>query len=298
MGCGRGEPRLRQRKVGLRMTFRKRMVVGLGGAAAVVVVAGAAAFACTNLATLNLSSTAGKSGDTVTVTGSPFRVDRTDVTKSNPVVLHWNGVDGAVLAQTKPDKAGNISASFSVPDGQPGYYVLVATQRDAKGADSYGTPARASYQILGANGQSVVQPASTPSAAVGSDSSSAGIIALTVGLGALGLALLRARRSSQGPVGRSARAIGFAPASRSARRTGSSTPIRSYVGWRRNSCLRSAQGNRPTWLGPPSRPSRRCGHTSSGCAWRSVAADGAHSPGFPRQARAGRVSGTLTRSCG
>jgi hypothetical protein len=111
---------------------------------------------------------------------------------AHAVVLHWNGVDGAVLAQTQPDKAGNISATFTVPDGQPGYYVLVATQRDARGADTYGTPARASYQILGPNGQSVVQPSASPAGAVGSESSSSGIIALTVALGALGLALFGA----------------------------------------------------------------------------------------------------------
>ena len=107
-------------------------------------------------------------------------------------MLHWNGVDGATLAQVQPDKAGNISATFTVPDGQPGYYVIVATQRDAKGADVYGTPARASYQILGPNGQSVVQPVSSPAGTVGTESSSSGIIALTVGLGALGLALFGA----------------------------------------------------------------------------------------------------------
>jgi hypothetical protein len=174
------------------LNLRRRAAVVFGTAATATVIAGAAAFACTNLATLNLSSSAGKPGDTVTVTGSSFRVDAKDVTASFPVVLHWNGVDGAVLGQVQPDKAGNISATFTVPDGQPGYYVLVATQRDTKGADTYGTPARASYQILGPNGQSVVQPASSANGTVGTESSSSGIIALTVGLGALGLALFGA----------------------------------------------------------------------------------------------------------
>ncbi|MGH9224506.1 MAG: hypothetical protein ACRD2W_12180, partial [Acidimicrobiales bacterium] len=79
-------------------------------------IAGAAAFACTNLATLNLSSSAGKAGDTVTVTGSSFRVNSTNVAASDAVVLKWNGVEGATLAQVQPDKAGNISATFTVPD--------------------------------------------------------------------------------------------------------------------------------------------------------------------------------------
>lgn len=174
------------------MNLRKKVSVAIGGVGTAMIVAGAAAFACTNLATLNLSSSAGKAGDTVTVTGSSFRVDRTDPARSLPVVLHWNGVDGAVLGEGIPDRAGNISATFAVPEGQPGYYVIVATQKDDKGVDQYGTPARASYQILGPNGQSVVQPVSSPSGTVGTESSSSGIIALTVGLGALGLGLFAA----------------------------------------------------------------------------------------------------------
>ena len=174
------------------MNLRRKVAVTFGAAATATVIAGAAAFACTNLATLNLSSSAGKAGDSVTVTGSSFRVNSTNVASSDAVVLKWNGVEGATLAQVQPDKAGNISATFTVPDGQPGYYVIVATQRNAQGVDAYGTPARASYQILGPNGQSVVTPAGSPAGAVGSESSSSGIIALTVGLGALGLALFGA----------------------------------------------------------------------------------------------------------
>ncbi len=174
------------------MNLRRKVAVAFSAAATATVVAGAAAFACTNLATLNLSSSAGKAGDTVTVTGSSFRVDTRNVAASFPVVLRWNGVDGATLAEVQPDRAGNISATFTVPEGQPGYYVIVATQRNAQGVDVYGTPARASYQILGPNGQSVVQPVATNAGTLGNEGSSSGIIALTVGLGALGLALFGA----------------------------------------------------------------------------------------------------------
>jgi hypothetical protein len=174
------------------MSLRKKGTLLFAAVAAATVFVGAAAFACTNLATLNLSSTAGKAGDVVTVTGSSFAVGRGDA-PTLPVQLRWNGVDGMVLAETVPDRAGNISATFTVPEGQPGYYVLVATQKDARGVDTYGTPARASYQILGASGQSVVAPpANAAAATVPSEPSSAGIIALTVGLGVLGLALFGA----------------------------------------------------------------------------------------------------------
>ena len=174
------------------MNLRKKVTTVFGAAAAASVIAGAAAFACTNLATLNLSSTAGKAGDSVTVTGSSFRVG-SGTTATDPVVLRWNGVEGTELASVTPDKAGNISATFAIPQGQPGYYVIVATQKSAAGVDAYGTPARASFQILGANGQSVVTPAvSSAGSTVASSPSSSGIIALTVGLGALGLALFGA----------------------------------------------------------------------------------------------------------
>jgi hypothetical protein len=176
----------------LQMNLRKKVTTVFGAAAAASVIAGAAAFACTNLATLNLSSTAGKAGDTVTVTGSSFRTS-TATTPAADVVLRWNGVEGAELARVQTDRAGNISASFAIPEGQPGYYVIVATQQDARGVDAYGTPARASFQILGANGQSVVTPAvSSAGSSIASSPSSTGIIALTVGLGALGLALFGA----------------------------------------------------------------------------------------------------------
>src|SRR5947208_10073528 len=128
------------------MNLRKKVAVVFGAAATATIIAGAAAFACTNLATLNLSSSAGKAGDTVTVTGSSFNVNAKDVAASFPVVMHWNGVDGATLAQVQPAKAGTISPTFPVPAGQPGYYVIVATQKDAKGGETYGTPARPGYQ--------------------------------------------------------------------------------------------------------------------------------------------------------
>ncbi|PZR78070.1 MAG: hypothetical protein DLM65_14090 [Candidatus Aeolococcus gillhamiae] len=108
-------------------------------------------------------------------------------------MLHWNGVNGPVLATVNPDNAGNLSANFTVPQTQPGYYVIVATQQDAKGVDSYGTPARASFQVLGPGGHAVSPQAATQSGGAASSSpSSTGIIALTAGLGVLGLALFGA----------------------------------------------------------------------------------------------------------
>ena len=189
------------------MNLKKKGTAFFGTAVAAMAFTAVAAFACTNLATLNLSTASGGVGDTVTVTGSSFRTPRAAEDVVMPVVLNWNGADGPVLAETTPDAAGNVSATFSVPEGQAGYYVIVASQKDAEGEDAYGTPARASFQILGPNGESVVAQPGTQ-AAVPAEASSSGIIALTVGLGVLGLALfgagftafVRQARRSDAPV--------------------------------------------------------------------------------------------------
>ncbi|MEX0658559.1 MAG: hypothetical protein WD080_05455 [Egibacteraceae bacterium] len=147
------------------------------------------AFACTNLATLNLSAAAGQAGDSITVTGSSFSVPSEGETPA--VVMTWNGAEGEELASVTPDSAGNVSATFEIPDGQPGYYVIVASQMDEEGEPMYGTPARASFQILGPGGESVVQPAA-PTPAVADGGSTTGIVAMTAILGVLGLALFGA----------------------------------------------------------------------------------------------------------
>ena len=169
------------------MGVKRTTAVFFGAVVAAVVVTGVAAFACTNLATLNLSSARANPGETITATGSSFAVGEEGAT-APPVLVRWNGVDGEVLAQVTPDPAGNISATFTVPQADPSQYVIVATQRDAEGKDEFGTPARASFDILGPNNQPV-QPVTETPASTGSDSSSAGAIALMAGLGFVGLGL-------------------------------------------------------------------------------------------------------------
>ncbi len=56
------------------MTAKNRLAVLVGTAVAGMALLAGTAFACTNLATLNLSTASGSVGDTVTVTGSSFRV--------------------------------------------------------------------------------------------------------------------------------------------------------------------------------------------------------------------------------
>lgn len=148
------------------------------------------AWACTNLATMNLSNAAGTSGQSVTITGSSFNVAKAG--PAVPVQLHWNGVAGPVLATAIPDATGNISAAVTVPQASPGYYVVVATQQ-INGVDAYGTPARAAFQVLSPGQHAAVTPNAGQSAGVSTSSpSSTGVIALTVALGVAGLALFGA----------------------------------------------------------------------------------------------------------
>jgi hypothetical protein len=130
-------------------------VVGALGALA------AAAFACSNLATMILSANQGHPGNTVTLTGASFVSPRpTTGVAPTLVVIHWDSENGPVLAEATPDRFGSISATFTVPQGPPGVHVIVATQLTARptpGAapdappvlvPEIGTPARSSFEIL------------------------------------------------------------------------------------------------------------------------------------------------------
>lgn len=174
------------------MKIRQRGVLGLLGFAAVTVAAlGAAAYACTNLSTINLSTGAARPGDTITATGTSFGGGGCGCRPRgvSPVQVHWNGRNGPVLAEASADTVGAISASFTVPDAKPGLYTIVAVQRDLElDMDYYGTPALASIEVLGPHGESVVHRSSEGLGNADNGTSST-LIALTVALGLLSFAL-------------------------------------------------------------------------------------------------------------
>ncbi|MGI8807685.1 MAG: hypothetical protein ACR2KK_07565 [Acidimicrobiales bacterium] len=152
------------------MRLSPRRWAVLVGMAAMVAAVGSSAYACANLATLSLSTGTGRPGTTVTFTGSSFSVPRasTGLTPT-PVVVHWQWEEGPVLAEATPDRYGTISASFTVPDTRPGTYIIVATQKTPRAvpgapADQapalfaeLGTPARASFEVLGPGAVPVIR---------------------------------------------------------------------------------------------------------------------------------------------
>jgi hypothetical protein len=181
---------------------RWAVLVAIG---AFVVGVGATAFACANLATLNLSVGAARPGTMVTFTGASFAVPRasTGLTPT-PVVVHWQWEDGPVIAEVVPDRYGSISAQFTVPETRPGTYIIVATQKTPRrpaGAPedqppAYfaepGTPARASFEVLAPGAvattrSSSAEPADTAQSADQLDSTV--WIVLTAAFGAVAMSL-------------------------------------------------------------------------------------------------------------
>ena len=168
---------------------------------------GAAAFACTNLATVVLSTGRAKPGATVTLTGASFAYPRAGSGQPpTTVVVHWQSETGPVLVEAVPDRFGSIVGSFTVPDARPGVYVLTAIQQTARvpagaapGAAPTqfaepGTPARASFEVLGAEATAVVRApaavrAGEPASGGTGDLDSTVWIVLTAAFGAVALTL-------------------------------------------------------------------------------------------------------------
>ncbi len=171
------------------MVLRRSLAVAAALGVALSVT-GASAFACTNLATLNLSAASGKPGDTITVTGSSFRMPANVETG---VLLRWNALDGPVLAEARPDRVGNISATITIPEAPPDNYVILAVLRDARGNDTSGTPARAAFSVVGGAGRPLMGPAGAPVATAPVSEGGASVpLALLVVLGVTGLGLFGA----------------------------------------------------------------------------------------------------------
>lgn len=145
------------------MQLSPRRWAVLVAVAAVLAGAGATAFACTRLATFNLSTAAAEPGATVTFTGASFVVPRvgSDL-PTTPVVVRWGAEDGPMLAELTPDRYGSVSGSFTVPEVTPGIYIILGFQRTPRVVDedrppTYfsepGTPARASFEVLAPGGR-------------------------------------------------------------------------------------------------------------------------------------------------
>jgi hypothetical protein len=138
---------------------------------------------------INLSTVNAKPGDQVTVTGTNF-------SKSDPVTVRWNALDGPVLATFAPPQSGNVSGVITVPaDAKAGNYVLILTQSSADGKLSQQpiralltvTPDGAANPVVGA---SVAQrDTGRATGLVTTDNSISGTTLALIGLGVAGVGM-------------------------------------------------------------------------------------------------------------
>jgi hypothetical protein len=175
-----------------RSTWKK---FGLAAAVAfgALLIPAAVAWACLPVANVTSSPAAAQAGQQVNITGSEFG--------SNPVQIHFNALNGPVLATFTPDSNGNFAGAVTLPaDATTGPAVLVATEASAtatgNGGSSPGVPTRTVVQILGPGGSAplAVSPASQarPSGVVTSSSGVGSGALILVALGVFGVALFLA----------------------------------------------------------------------------------------------------------
>lgn len=178
----------------------KRLALMVSAVLGVLLAGTMGAWACTNLATLNLSDSSVAPGATVDVTGSSFSEVGDEV---QPVELRWNATDGALLAEVEPDSNGAFSTTVTVPDdAEAGHYVLVANQMAAEpghgleGSEEsfspvFGTPARASVVVGSPATADAIESDAAPASAA-ADGGSGGLLALSGMLAVVALGLFGA----------------------------------------------------------------------------------------------------------
>lgn len=175
---------------------------------AVLIAAAVSVAACTSLATLEASGSAIPLGQVVNVSGRHFATDPAlspiEVRDSATNTLLWSG---------RPDENGDFTATLATADFSPGYHVIVASERDAKGQAVSGTPARVVVKVVSGveRASGAVHGGSTSAAARASTASASPVaLALAAGAGAAMLAVISfsvwvvARRSRRRARARSA----------------------------------------------------------------------------------------------
>ncbi|MDQ6615221.1 MAG: hypothetical protein M3083_10845 [Actinomycetota bacterium] len=165
-----------------------RFKVALAGfvlAAGALIVAASAAFACTDLAVLNFNRPAAPPGAAITINGSSFST----AIANQPFEFHWNTPDGPLLARAYADQTGNISTTFTVPDAAPGYYLVWVSEPHASGQVKGGVQ-KARLQVLEPANATALPVKPVVPVGVQPEATSPALIALTVGVGVLSMALL------------------------------------------------------------------------------------------------------------
>ena len=174
------------------VVHRRRVGAGLITAAlAIPLAVVATAFACANLATLKLNRGAVAAGSDVTAYGRNFNSNA----KASTVTLRFNGRNGRVLWEGRPQSNGKLTGAFKAPNVRPGQYVILATQTGVDGRPAAGTPGRAPLKIKGGSAASAAPaPAGPSSPTLPSLPVGAGMALLMLALAGGGLALITGGR--------------------------------------------------------------------------------------------------------
>lgn len=145
-------------------TTQRRLVVVLGVMVGLLAAA-SIAYACGVISTLKLDQEQAAPGDTVTGQGDVFREGE----GFNDAEVRWGSREGQVLWSGSPGEDRTIHPEFTVPDVEPGSYMVLATQTDAEGNPVAGSPARTTIEVTadGAGTASVEQASAGGAAAAG-----------------------------------------------------------------------------------------------------------------------------------
>ena len=174
------------------MLHRRRVGAGMITAAlAIPLAVVATAFACANLATLKLDHGAVAAGSDVTAYGRNFNSNA----KASTVTLRFNGRNGRVLWEGRPESNGKLTGTFKAPSVQAGQYVILATQTGVDGRPAAGTPGRAPLKIKAGSASSAAPAPARPSGpTLPSLPVGAGMALLMLALAGGGLALITGGR--------------------------------------------------------------------------------------------------------
>lgn len=197
------------------MSQRQRRISLLGtlSALATIVATAAVAWACTADSYVDLSSTTGKAGDTITVNGKGF-------VGGAPVEIRWDGTGGPLMGTGQGPRP---TVNVTIPDVPPGTYYVFGIAREEDGSSW-----NASRQFTVVGPEETVAPAPAPAGDQGQPAEQAPAPSapapaaqepMQIPSGPAGSKNARVRSQTSGDVGRD---VSRQP---SARRVATTTPV-------------------------------------------------------------------------
>lgn len=166
------------------MTRRKGIAAAVAAGVGAALLWAVTAWACTPLPSVSLSQAFGSAGSQIQVTGTSWSPTY------GPVIVHWDALNGPILAQTQPDGRFVLPpVTVTVPQNAlPGYHMIVVS------APEYPASAtRAIFQVMG-SGVAAAQPPQVLLPATSEPTSQVSMVAVGVvaTMGVLGLLLFGA----------------------------------------------------------------------------------------------------------